>query len=247
MENEISGRFGTVIEGHSGGPMFYVTLLSTAHFTFWIMLFLLGIVIGVLSADKVIENLTIYLSLVVVIFYLVLSASESKLYWYDLPVFPIMAVITAMGVSYIISYVSMHSLASKKVRTIAYVSILVFVFALPYYNIIDFVLSPHTGTDENSSMALYMKSVREGKRKIHGYLFTNDSKTDQNINYYLKIHPIKLPYKDVNDLMPSDKVIIFSPSIKEHINRNYDFEIVESIGDVKVCQIIKVKALANTL
>lgn len=247
MENEIGGRFGTVIEGHSGGPMFYVTLLSTAHFTFWIMLFSLGIVIGVLSADKAMQNLTIYLSLVVVIFYLVLSASESKLYWYDLPVFPIMAVVTSIGVSYIISYVSMHSLAGKKAKGIAYAAILIFIFCLPYYSIIDFVLSPHTGSDENSSMALYMKSVREGKRQIDGYLFTNDSKTDQNINYYLKIHPTKLPYKDVNDLIPSDKVIIFSPSIKEHINKNYDFEIVESIGDVKVCQIIKIKSQVSTL
>ncbi|SDJ81549.1 4-amino-4-deoxy-L-arabinose transferase [Catalinimonas alkaloidigena] len=101
---ELGGRFGGVVQGHKGGPYYYLTNLITERFTPWI--FVLPFILPFLFLHPtrpyhplVVLSLCCALSLL-----LVLSVASTKIAWYDVPTYPFLALLTSIGIFLMADY-----------------------------------------------------------------------------------------------------------------------------------------------
>ncbi len=101
--NELGGRYLEVNEDHVGGFWYYYDRFIKFQMPSWIWLIPLGVVFGFLTKDKKTRRLTIFLSLMILQFFLVISTSKTKTGWYDAPLYPFLALLIANFIYFIFS------------------------------------------------------------------------------------------------------------------------------------------------
>ncbi len=96
------------IAGHGGGVFYYVTKMMHESRP-WCFLFPLAVLFGILQAWKR-NQLVAFLLVWFGVIFLIFSCAKTKLHWYIQPVYPPLALLTAMGV--------VRYLQSKKARIV---------------------------------------------------------------------------------------------------------------------------------
>lgn len=239
MQNEMGGRFNTIIEQHIGGPMFYIDLLIPDHFSFWVMLVPLGLATGMRVAHT--RKALLYLFMSVALYLLIVSVSATKISWYILPIYPLLAVPAAFFLDYlVIKFREFNETRALKI----FVGSMLFIFfiAWPYYAMTDSVMyatSPYKDWPENSPMAEYMQLAARGSRNVEGYTFVNDAAEDQNTLFYLQaLQKAKhVKYKKIEEVGIGDIVVVFKASYKEQLFNKVVFDWVDSYENVNVVKI----------
>ncbi|MBI3142702.1 MAG: glycosyltransferase family 39 protein [Bacteroidetes bacterium] len=112
-DNEIGGRYGKSIDGHVEPWWFYLGLMFSKSFMPFSLFSLAGIFFGLKTQETKIKRLVILLTISIVTYVLVLSAGSTKLYWYLAPVYPLAAILSALGL-YGMAIHWLHPLATKK-------------------------------------------------------------------------------------------------------------------------------------
>lgn len=117
-------RLTKSIEEHYGSWSFYIDNLNKERFAQWFILFLIGNIFCLLNwkKDKFLRHIFIGVNT----FLIIISISNTKLFWYDLPAYPLMSFITATIIYQIINCITQNKI--KK-----YIIIFV-VFSYPYWN-----------------------------------------------------------------------------------------------------------------
>ena len=97
-QNELGGRFSSALEGHAQGRLFYIKILMS--FEPGIIMVLLPLAtFTLLGVDARRRSLATLCVLCAATILLVLTAARSKIYWYATPIFPLLAIVAALGVS----------------------------------------------------------------------------------------------------------------------------------------------------
>ena len=109
--NELGGRYVGTLENHSGGFWYYWELLVNGRFGMWYILVPCGLALGLWSADQLMQKLTLFLTLSLLSYFLVISSAASKLVWYDVPLYPILAWSVALFVKFIVDRLTQLSLS----------------------------------------------------------------------------------------------------------------------------------------
>ena len=154
-ENEIGGRYFDVLENHGKPFYFHFKYLWKTRFVPWIYLLPIGLVIGFYEEGKV-KNYFQLLFITAISFLLVISFSSTKLMWYDAPLFPILAIITALGIER-----TGHLLNQKyHINQWALIGLLI---ALPYYNIVRKVYYDRNVKSKHHLYGLFMRELADYK------------------------------------------------------------------------------------
>ena len=97
-EYELGGPAGTQLEGHLTEPYYYLGILIENKFVFWLVPALLGGLVGwnlpAGSPERALARLVVC---VAGTFMLVLAATQTRLPWYDAPMYPLLALLAALG------------------------------------------------------------------------------------------------------------------------------------------------------
>src|SRR5690606_32991374 len=104
-ENEIWGRYLQTLEQHHHPFYYYLKHIWTTKFTYWIPLALLGFIIGWRHKDSLVRKVSTLSSIIVITFLTIISLSQTKLYWYDAPIYPFLAVMTALSIWMLYDYI----------------------------------------------------------------------------------------------------------------------------------------------
>lgn len=97
--NELGGRFTTVIENHKHPFTYYFGFMYNRLLGFWFAIFMLSIPIIISLADVFYKKLCIYLLSCSLCYMLVISSAQTKLGWYDIPIYPLITVVIAIALS----------------------------------------------------------------------------------------------------------------------------------------------------
>jgi 4-amino-4-deoxy-L-arabinose transferase-like glycosyltransferase len=136
IENEISGRYLDTQELNKAPFSYYFRLLYQMRFQNWYYLLPLGLALGYLSKDGKLKRLISYLLLLALSYLVIISISETKLAWYDLPVFPFLTIIVAVFFAVVFRIIQTTEYFPHKLyRTFIPILILLFFFARPYFNV----------------------------------------------------------------------------------------------------------------
>jgi 4-amino-4-deoxy-L-arabinose transferase-like glycosyltransferase len=100
--NGLIGRYSTVIEGHLEGPWFYVAYfpLIAISLLFGCYQFWRG------RGER--RQISVFLGLMSLFYLVIISSGATKLYWYAVPLLPLMAVIIAVGLDESLEWMMAH-------------------------------------------------------------------------------------------------------------------------------------------
>ena len=107
FDNELGGRFLVSQGDQDGKDDFWFYLKNYFGFdpVYHSILIPVGLIIGLFSKDQRQKKFTLFLLLSIVLFYIVISLSKTKLAWYDIPLHPFLSMMIANFVYFIFEFI----------------------------------------------------------------------------------------------------------------------------------------------
>lgn len=237
-ENELGGRYMTTIEDHKADFMYYFNMLTDHHYTNWYWLVPCGIAVGFFIKDEKIRKVTLFSTLIAVTYWLVISSAQTKTEWYEIPLFPFLALIVAViiytGFNLLKNSTELAKLFSYNV--IPYVFLFA-VFLSPYEKIIDKIYFPK---EENTHQEFYqlsyfVKDAVDSKHSVKDYYLCYQGYPAHLLFYVNLLNDANqnVSFKDWNNLQPGDKVIASQLNVQEVIEDKYLYQLIDSVKNVK--------------
>ncbi len=98
FQNDLGGRFGSALEGHQAEVSYYFKTLWTSDMGYWA--WGIGLIpFGWYMSNAPERKFLVYVFGMPLFFGLVISVAQTKLMWYDVPMFPWLAIAVAVGLS----------------------------------------------------------------------------------------------------------------------------------------------------
>lgn len=240
QENELGGRYSKTIENHAGDVWTNYDLLIKEYFTTWYLMVLPGILCGLLSKKKWLQEMTIFTTVLALFYFLVISSAATQIWWYIMPLYPLLAVIVGIFV-YTLCSLLIENIAWKSVLSynpLPYV-LLFFVLVMPYSTSINTALDNKLDgylNDEDRGMTAFMNDVVNKRRNIDGYTIVNDN-FNPSIYWFTKVvkyenRPIKFEEKD--QIVIGSRVIAYTAENKKYIEEHYAAHAINTFQSVTI-------------
>lgn len=212
-QNELGGRYLTVIEAHSHPFYFYISNF-TRKFSVWIIVLALGFIF---FGKKLFQkDWIVFFMIQIICFIVIISIAKTKLYWYDLPTYPFFALIIAYIV--LLFFQKLNTVYNFYVAFIAVIILFLLASAPLIYKNLTYVY----GED----MYILLK-----KNKLE---FDNKKEIDVALNGYqpefffyfakYKAEGKNLNWKDFKQLKPGDSVYIYQESVLLYLQEKFYIE-----------------------
>jgi 4-amino-4-deoxy-L-arabinose transferase-like glycosyltransferase len=244
---DIGGRYKEVMS-FVFGPWYYLSLLANESFVPWLPLAIAGILTAHYSKDSQLRRLSLFLLIILLVFIGVLSFSATKFYWYLLPSYPLLALLAAIAIRFLLQAVTERiAFRHTKQKALFYATALLLLFVWPYTQALDRSINVklHESTMENMVMGFYMKDALHGRRELDGLSLGMEG-GEGNIRWYIKALAIKgVPLQVIEDrkFAAGQKIIAFQQNLKEHIESHFETRLLEDFRGVHVYEIVQPKSI----
>lgn len=239
-KNELGGRYLQAIEGHGESPFFFLTNLWQTRMPFWVLFVPLGMATGFFRRQKPLARFTHFLTLLVLGFFLVITIGQTKCRWYDMPMYPFMALLVAIFFFVVITHIlNFRFLINRTKFQILPILLLVFLFAGPYRDAIQHVRHPENQTGYYY-MGYVLKESLAGQRELDGMRILINGYSPQN-DFYIRL--LQMRGKDVKradwkTLVAGDLVITTDGKIAEGLVTAFDCKLVDETRWLKTYEIL---------
>lgn len=241
-ENELGGRYNDTLEDHVGNYWYYWDWIKSKGFEYWIVFFPVGVWLAFTSASKKIRYFFLYVLLLIVVQFTIISTAQTKLNWYEMPIYPFLALFSAIPLFILLRVLFRFArkINSKKYVGFAFLLLLLFFYS-PYKNIIDFVESsiPPNVDVENMNMAIFLKDAKDGKHNIDGYKLVWDE-FQPNLMWYVFAYMGK-PENVVRfsrELFPGDIAAVYKEGTRKYMEGLYTYKVVGNYHGVVIYRIL---------
>lgn len=242
QENELGGRYLKVVEKHQHGFWFYYNNIANYRLSAWYFLVPFGLVTGLFSKNKKIKKITLFSFLMVLTFFLIISTAQTKLEWYDTPLYPFLSIIIGVFIYYIFQLLKNNNWLKKKLafNVVPFV-FLVLVFISPYQKIFEKTYKPqeYPWHKEFYEIGYYLKDAIKGEYNLDGKYLLFDGYKAHN-RFYLNIlndKGVKISFKNWKELDKGNVVITSQNNVKEYVEQHYKHEVLSEKGIVKTYKI----------
>ena len=243
QENEIGGRYNTVIEGHDGGPWAYLNQLVSQYFNNWYLLVIPGILAGMFNKDKAIKDITVFATIFATIYLVVISGAKTQVYWYLLPAYPFLSILVGVFLYTVcrlltgINNMKEILVPDLPTQMLSYIFLWLVLF-IPYQKTCDYVLSNISDVcmpQERHNIQLYLQGILHKEDKnMDGTSFLEDG-FEQDLEWYvMALQQEHRPFKMVSreKLQPDEKVVAFLPESRKFLEDNYNFSVLSGFHNV---------------
>ena len=247
-ENELGGRFLEVKENHNHSFWFYLQNLVNFKFSVWYFLVPLGLAFGLLSKNERIKKITLFSAVLALIFLLIISSAKTKLGWYDVPLYPFLAIIVSVFVYTVFTKIEkIKVIQGKPIMKVVPFIFLLCIGTHPFKKILQKTFNPQENSWEREFYEIgnYLKKALNGREgaALDGKFLLYDGYKAQNLFYVkaLNGNGIQIAFKDWKELDKGDLVIACQENVKQYIQQHYVFELVEARKNVVTYKIIDQK------
>lgn len=246
-ENELGGRYLKTLEGHCHPFDYYFNNLMQSRFYYWLWMLPFGILIGLLHKENKIGRVTLFCSLTSFLFFLIISLAETKILWYDVPLYPFLAIIVAVFIFFIFNFFETNIYIAKNLKyNIAPLVFILLIFRTPYLETAERITTPVEDDLMRNyhSIGYYLRDMLNETRQAEDCHVCFNGYFAQNLFYVnlLKEKGIDIDYETKwEDLEVNDIVIVTQIGIKEDIENNYGFELLDSIDNLNKYKITSKK------
>ncbi len=248
--NEITGRFLENIEGHKEPFMYYLNNIAESRYNHYYFILILGIFSNLFIIDVKYRRLSGFCFIIISVFLLIISFSTSKMAHYDLPMYPLAALICGIFIFHIIKLISaLHF--NNQLFSINIIPLLVslLLFYSPYSEIIEAWVTP---TEQDHEKYFYSNSYTLRKIAQHNsglkHLKIHHEGYNAHIEFYrhlLKENGVSSEYLHLNKITNNDVIVTSDESILNSIPGEFVAERVASNVFTSVIRLIKTISYAD--
>lgn len=228
-DNELGGRYSNALEDHSGPFMFYFDSLTDDHFSIWYLMVPIGVIIGFLAKDERIRRLTLFSLVLTVWYWLIISSAQTKLAWYEVPLFPWLSILVGIGIYMVFKVVMESTMAQQSLAfNIVPWLMLLYIFQTPYSNTVDRVYFPkeHPWDKEMYEIFHYLQKSGKGRANLTTKMVCA---IDYQVPYLFYQYLLEQKGKHieltrVNDLEVGDTVLIHYQYHKNLVDSVFDHQ-----------------------
>lgn len=253
-ENELGGRFLVVNEGHEQGFWYYYLNFISFQFTKWYFFIPCAFILTFFLKNQLLRRFALFMWWLSAIYFIVISSAQTKLEWYDVPLYPFLAALCAIPLWYIFEVLKESPITGVQLKYNMLPFIFLFFVCLdPYKTIINKVYKPveYSWDKDFYQIEYFLQDAVKGKRNLTNYFLCSDNEDIAGENkisggyntgdlFYLNIindKGGKIDFKDWEKLELSDKVIAHQDHVKKYIESNYSFIILENYKNVRIYKI----------
>jgi len=246
-ENELGGRFLKTNEEHNESFFFYFDNFYLYRLKAWLWFFPAAAFFLFLNSSKLVNEAIRFSLLNILAFLLIISSSKTKLPWYDLPVYPLIAVLLSLSVFIFLSWMSKKlPNINQSILTCLICSLITFYPFREMYNMIKWEDDYRTSLDEYAP-AYYLRDMALNSNNFQNYIYFYDGYCPQFTIYVKRMNDlgahIKLVSFSGNDsFAENSKVIAHHNATKQYIEAKYENEVYEEVKNVRVYVIKKAKS-----
>jgi len=234
-----AGRIFSIVEGHSGSWSFYLESLSKERFSSWFIPLIAGAFLNIYNPHEQQKKIIFSSVGLIVVYLLIVSISTTKLEWYDMPLYPYMALVASYSI-YLLYKKTQISLQKNTVLVSSSFLLLLFIF--PYYLMFSKSQSNRIpdGQRFHEGKEMYLFSrIKSGENldRLHVY---HDDYGGSLLFYKYKLRENGQDIETTNqiDFQVDDKVLLNSSHVRK-IETKYNFSVIDSTEFVKVVVINK--------
>jgi 4-amino-4-deoxy-L-arabinose transferase-like glycosyltransferase len=241
-DNELGGRFNVVKEGSSGPWTYYWYYLRDVQFGNWYWALPASLVVVWFVERPRAKRAMQFCFFSAIWLVVILSFSKTKIFWYDLPVFPLFAVTIALLLWELANVISSVTLFPQD----RILMLLTVIFtAQPVWELYNFI--KWSGDDlsksEYVSLGYFFRDAIHGKRDISNSTYVVYDYTLQWDIYANKLndmgaHLKRESYTGANKFWNGQKVITNYDGAKSYIEKNYEYRLIEHFYGVNYYMII---------
>lgn len=235
--NELGGRYLQVIEHHAQDSWFYFNRITEQRFAAWHLLLPCGLAVGFFHRDGRMSRITQFSALMVTVFFIVISTAKTKLEWYDVPMYPFMAIIVANFIHFVFQVLRSNASINSMFRFNVTPFILLFLITIqPYQQILSISYFPKENAVDKDLFELtyYLRDAIREKHDLNGTHVAHVGMNTNNLFYVniLKDKGVNIDFKDHTSLAMGDRIVAQQALVKAYIEDNYSFELTEKTGNV---------------
>jgi 4-amino-4-deoxy-L-arabinose transferase-like glycosyltransferase len=239
---ELMGRYSETIEGHSGGMFFYFKKLFNHHFTPLAYLLIPALIwLFKFGSDKK-RSLTLFLLLSFLGYMAVISFSGTKTTWYHAPVFPMVAVMIALGLNDF--WQNGKKLFRPAIR-MGIRAVLTLLVAGSYYSAVKKEAYRHPGYGEEGYNTFYQKIIHNGSLKNPIWLFDSEFGTDTYfyshvLSQHVPEHRVEFE-RTTQNLSTGQQVMVCKTFAEKEIRDNFEVKVIANSENCWVLEIVSKK------
>ncbi|MDB5283554.1 MAG: hypothetical protein JWO06_2629, partial [Bacteroidota bacterium] len=250
-ENELGGRFSDVNEQHGGDWNYYWTSLRMAHFSTWYWALPASLLLVWFLPNPKIKRALAFCILSSLCFLTVLSVSKTKLPWYDIPVYPMLACIVAIVVLQIGDILSLLKFLNRQWTLM----VLIVIFSIqPTVEAFNYLKWQYDDLSNGSQYALsyYLRDAIDGKRDLKDAIFFFDDYCVQWRLYVKMLNDMGTGVDDQllyggNKFKVGQKLIMNHDEPEKFVESRYEYKILDEFYGVKYYELTGIKNKLNAV
>lgn len=227
-----AGRLTNTLFANDVGWDFYILNIFGDRFMIWTIPFLLGVV-WCFNVEQSTAKIGAHFCLTVILLYLIpISLSATKLLWYDMPIYPFLAVLAAIPI-----YIVLANFSGKKISLVFAV---VLIFILPYRKMFYLAQSNSFSEGDQKEEAASMFLHNQIKEN------TVENLTIYHYGYRGSILCYKYMYADLGkelkiktlpEFLSGEKVFVGNDSLKNCLVSSYSYDTLMVVKNGMLVQI----------
>ena len=236
-DNELGGRYAGVIETHHHGLWFFLQRLVHTEYSEWFVLLIPGLIIGSARRDAALRASGNYVLLLILVYLLIISLAATQLEWYDVPLFPVMALPVALLLYTGWQWLSGSPVLSKRIKPLAlFLAFAFIVFYVPYGRMLGKTFEPQEYPEERVFYRIghFLQDARDGLYSLDGFRLLQVDYSAHNDIYleWMRYEGTDVARTSFEMLEPGDRLIIFQDHVKEQIDAHWSYEIMDTYYEI---------------
>lgn len=243
-ENEFGGRYFIALENHTQDYCFYAENLITSRMTIWIWPGMLGLLLIPLIKETETRALMIFSSLTLFSILLILSTAGTKLFWYDLPMYPWLAISAGVALNKIVLLQAKKKIL-KKYNKIKIAILIILIFCIPYHLLLSRNLKPEETAGERDFYVFshYLQNISKDKDRQETFTIYY-TYADFFYEFYQHLNnPPEFRIKKDADFETGERVVHHVPATGPILDSLYLYERLKKIGDYEEVRILSKRKL----
>jgi 4-amino-4-deoxy-L-arabinose transferase-like glycosyltransferase len=241
-ENELGGRYFSVLEENQHGNWYFVMQLKEFLLVRWFWVVPCAIVAGLIFLRGQAHKLTFYCTVLSLSYLLFISLSETKLWWYTVPLFPLFGLLIGVVLNFVLEKLK-ERINPGVIKETATPAILFLVFIFPYIQIGRKVNNPLEYKWDKGlySISYLLQDAVRGNISLGNHFIAYKDYNTHLLFYVRRLNDRsqKIDFKDPETLNAGDLVIASEPNVKDFIQSKFRYEIVRDYDEARIFRIVE--------